>query len=281
MGALGDQDDPDLARTVGSALAKEIRAVGFNLDFAPVLDVNSHAENPVIGDRALGSDRDQVVRLAVPLLEGIQSVGVAACAKHFPGHGHVDVDSHYGLPVCRLSRAELDDHIAPFQAAIEAGVASVMTAHVVYPAVDPNNPATLSSAWIDGVLRGDLGFDGAVLTDDMEMGAIVNEGGIGDAAVRAVRAGVDGILICHRLDRMEAAVSALRAEANRDPAFASRCERSLERLNRLALSYPPAPVAPDELVRHIGVHSDLADSLQSDVLASRDPTAFAPQTGQG
>lgn len=281
MGAVGEQNSPETARAVGAALAEEIGAVGFNLDFAPVLDVNSHAENPVIGDRALGSDSKQVVRLAVPLMEGIESTGMAACVKHFPGHGHVAVDSHYGLPVCRLSRDELDAHLAPFQAAIDAGVSSVMTAHVVYPAVDPDNPATLSSAWIDGVLRGELGFDGPVLTDDMEMGAIVNEGGIGDAAVRAVRAGVDGLLICHRLDRMQEAVTALRAEADRDPAFAARCARSLERLAHLACSHPPAPAPAEDLADRIGVHGALAASLQSELFAAADPTAFDAQTGRG
>jgi len=277
MSAVGGTGDPETAFAVGQALASEIAAVGFNLDFAPVLDVNSHAENPVIGDRALGSDSELVTALGVPLLSGIEAAGVAACAKHFPGHGHVDADSHYGLPVCHLSRGDLESHLAPFRAAVNAGVASVMTAHVVYPAVDPVNPATLSSAWIDGVLRGELGFDGPVLTDDLEMGAIVNEGGIGDAVIRAVRAGVDGLLICHRLERMQEAVAALRGEADRDPEFAARCARSLQRLRALAARYPTAP-APN-LSQRIGVHEGLAASLRSERVASVDPTAFRPQNG--
>ncbi|MCO4770379.1 MAG: beta-N-acetylhexosaminidase [Deltaproteobacteria bacterium] len=277
MGVVGATDDPGLAESVGRALASEIRAVGFNLDFAPCVDVNSHAENPVIGDRAFGSDSGTVRRLAIPFLRGLHSTGMAGSAKHFPGHGHVDVDSHYGLPVCHLSREELEPHLAPFRDAVAAGVATVMTAHVVYPAVDAENPATMSSAWIDGVLRGELGFAGVVLTDDLEMGAIVNEGGIGAACVRAVRAGVDGLLICHRLDRMEEAVTALRAEADRDPAFAARCAESLGRLRHLAITHRPDPVPLGELSDHIGAHGALAAELAGPQGAAADPTAFAPQ----
>lgn len=278
MGVVGERGDPELAEDVGRALAEELRAVGFTLDFAPVLDVNSHAENPVIGDRAFGADPHTVIATGIPLLEGIQSTGVAACAKHFPGHGHVDADSHYALPVCHLEREELEAHLAPFRAAIEAGVASVMTAHVVYPAVDAENPATLSPAWIDGILRRELGFDGPVLTDDLEMGAIVDQGGIGEAAVRAVRAGVDGLLVCHRLDRMEEVVAALRAEADADPSFAARCAESLERLRTLAETHPHRPVPLAELSDHIGVHTALADRLASPRHAAADPTAFGATT---
>jgi len=278
MGVVGERGDPALAEDVGRALAAELAAVGFTLDFAPVLDVNSHAENPVIGDRAFGADPHAVIATGIPLLDGLQSTGLAACAKHFPGHGHVDTDSHYALPVCHLSREDLDAHLAPFRAAIEAGVASVMTAHVVYPAVDAENPATLSPAWIDGILRRELGFDGPVLTDDLEMGAIVDQVGIGEAAVRAIRAGVDGLLVCHRLDRMQEVVAALRAEADADPEFAARCGESLERLRSLAEAHPPQPVPLADLDAHIGVHEDLAARLSTTVHAAADPTAFGATT---
>jgi len=273
MGVLGDRDDPELARATGRALATEIGAVGFNLDFAPCVDVNSNAANPVIGDRALGSKVARVRRLAVPLLLGIQDAGVAACVKHFPGHGHVDVDSHYDLPVCALDEETLfAEHVAPFADALAAGVAAVMTAHVVYPAVDAENPATLSPAWIDGVLRGRLGWQGPILTDDLEMGAIVNKGGIGEACVRAVRAGVDGLLICARQDRIEEAVAALRTEADADPAFAARCAASLERLRALATAWPPRPrpLTPS----HRAVHESIAARVRGDqaVALGPDPT---------
>lgn len=261
MGALGERSDPELARATGRALADEIGAVGFNLDFAPCLDVNSNPDNPVIGDRSLGATTDLVSRLGVPLLQGIQAAGVAACAKHFPGHGHVDVDSHYDLPVCPLDADALfAQHVAPFEAAIAAGVAAVMTAHVIYPAIDPDNPATLSPTWIDGVLRGRLGWQGPVLTDDLEMGAIVDHGGIGDAVVRAVRAGVDGLLICARRDRIEDAAGALRAEADRDHAFAARCQQSLERLQDLAGRWPSRPVSP--LGDAIGINEAVANQVR-------------------
>ncbi len=281
MGALGERDEPDLARATGHGLAAEIGAVGFNLDFAPCLDVNSNPDNPVIGDRSLAATVERVTRLGVPLLEGIQSAGVAACAKHFPGHGHVDKDSHYDLPVCPLDEESLvDSHIAPFAAAIEAGVAAVMTAHVIYPAIDPDNPATLSAAWIDGVLRGRLGWDGPVLTDDLEMGAIVDHGGIGDAVVRAVRAGVDGLLICARRDRIEDAVRALQEEGARDPAFAARCRRSRERLEELATSWPCRPVG--SLDGAIGRHDAIVARIRGDSTVARtdvDPTDFTAVSG--
>ena len=280
MGVLGDRGDPELARATGAGLGREIGAVGFTLNFAPCLDVNSNAANPVIGDRALGADPTRVIGLGVPLLQGIQSAAVAACAKHFPGHGHVDVDSHHDLPVCPLDEAELfADHVAPFAAAIDAGVAAIMTAHVIYPCIDPHNPATLSPAWIDGVLRGRLGWDGPVLTDDLEMGAIVGHGGIGEAAVRAVRAGVDGLLICARRDRIEDAVVALRAEADADPAFAARCARSLGRLRSLAEAWPG--VARRPLDGLIGVHDAIAARVRGErhVADGPDPTAVLTVPG--
>jgi len=281
MGTLGERDDPDLARATGRGLAAEIGAVGFNLDFAPCVDVNSNPDNPVIGDRSLGATEDRVTRLGVPLMEGIQAAGVAACVKHFPGHGHVDKDSHYDLPVCPLDEDTLlGTHIAPFAAAIEAGVAAVMTAHVIYPAIDPDNCATLSSAWIDGVLRGRLGWDGPVLTDDLEMGAIVDHGGIGDAVVRAVRAGVDGLLICARRDRIEDAVRALRDEGARDPSFAARCRRSQERLEERATGWPSRPA--ESLDAAIGRHDAVAARVRGDSTIARadaDPTDFTAVSG--
>lgn len=269
MGSVGATGDAELARKVGRGIGEEIGALGMNLDFAPCLDVNSDPRNPVIGDRAFGTTGAAVLATGIPVLEGIQDAGVAACAKHFPGHGHVQVDSHYGLPVCPLSREELEQHLEPFRAAVAAGVAAVMTAHVVYPAVDPDHPATLSPAWIDGVLRGELGWDGAVLTDDLEMGAIVGQGGVGAAAVQAIRAGCDGLLVCHRRDRIEATVRALRSEADRDPAFLARCERSLERLDALAERFPGPPIDPSR----VGAWSALASTL-APAVAAADPTEY-------
>ncbi len=271
MEKVGDVGDVDTAREVGRALGAEIAAVGFNVVFAPVLDVRFEGTTIAIGDRALSKDAATVAALGNALIDGFQQAGLVACGKHFPGHGHVTVDSHLELPRCPLDEPTLRrDHLAPFAAAVEAGVDSIMTAHVVYPAID-DEPATLSERWIGGVLRKELGFEGVVFTDDLEMGAITKGSGIADAAVRAVRAGVDGLLVCSRRDEVGAVVERLRAEADSDPAFAARCEDALNRLRRLADSHPPRPAT--DLAAHIGVaeHQALARRIGSQS-AAVDPT---------
>lgn len=258
MERVGDLNDPALARSVAQALGAEIAAVGFNVVFAPVLDVRFEGTTLAIGDRALSDDPERVGTLGAALIEGFAAAGLASCSKHFPGHGHVTVDSHKELPRCPLPEDELRArHLAPFARSVAAGVDSVMTAHVVYPAVD-DRPATLSPTWIERVLRKELGFSGVVFTDDLEMGAITKGGGIADAAVAAVRAGVDGLLVCSRRDEIGAVVARLRAEADADPAFARRCEESLARLDALAARRPPRPVSADLLDAHIGVPEHLA-----------------------
>ncbi len=172
MQALGKTGDADLARQVGALLGRELRAVGIDLDYAPCVDVNTNPANPVIGDRALSGNPAQVAWLGAALAQGLQSQGVAACAKHFPGHGDTSQDSHVDLPrlphsLERLRRVELP----PFAALARAGVASVMTAHVVFEALDPDRPATLSAPVLR-LLREELGFDGCCISDDLEMKAV-------------------------------------------------------------------------------------------------------------
>jgi beta-N-acetylhexosaminidase len=273
MERVGDVDDEELAEAVARALGEEIAAVGFNVVFAPVLDVRFEGTTIAIGDRALSADPDVVSRLGAALIRGFQAAGLACSGKHFPGHGHVTTDSHLALPQCPLPEDELRaDHLAPFAAAVAAGADSIMTAHVVYPAID-DEPATLSSRWIDGVLRKELGFSGVVFTDDLEMGAITKGGGIADAAVRAIRAGVDGLLVCSRRDEVGAVVERLRIEADADAAFADRCAEALQRLRSLAKAHPPRPVSADRLAAHIGVpeHVELAARLGA-VARAADPT---------
>jgi beta-N-acetylhexosaminidase len=273
MQALGARGDAATAEALGRALGDEIAAVGFNVVFAPVLDVRFEGTTIAIGDRALSDDPAVVAALGVALIDGLQGAGLAACAKHFPGHGHVTVDSHLALPTCPLSEEALRrDHLTPFARAVAGGVDSVMTAHVHYPAVD-DAPATMSKRWIDGVLRTELGFSGVVFSDDLEMGAITAGAGIADAAVAAVRAGVDGLLVCSRRDAVADVVARLRAEADADPAFAARCAASLERLRALAGARPPRPVPLERLAAHVGVpaHQRLAASL-GPAAAAADPT---------
>ena len=196
MAALGRSGDEGLARRFAAALAAELRAVGITLDYAPVLDVHTNATNPVIGDRALAEDADTVARLGGILIEALQAGGVAACGKHFPGHGDTSVDSHTDLPVVehppdRLRRVEL----VPFREAVRRRAAFIMTAHVLVPSLDETYPATLSAAIVDGLLRQELGFEGAILSDDLEMRAVADRYAVPDAAVRAVAAGCDGVLV--------------------------------------------------------------------------------------
>ncbi len=273
MARLGESGDAQLAEQIGAALASEIGAVGFNVVFAPVLDVHFEGTTLAIGDRALSQSTEAVAELGAALARGIQAAGLAACGKHFPGHGHVTVDSHLELPRCPLDERELmERHVAAFAPAIAGGVDSIMTAHVVYPAVD-ERPATLSPAWIDGVLRKDLGFCGVVFTDDLEMGAIVRGHGLGDAAVAAVRAGVDGLLVCSKVEGSREVVAALRSEADRDPAFAARCAQSLERLAELARKRPSLPAPAAELPGRLGLpeHRALAARIGAQD-AGIDPT---------
>lgn len=210
MRALGVSEDATLAHAVGRLLGTELRAVGIDWDFAPVLDVDTNPKNPVIGVRALSTDPATVARLGVALAQGLQESGVAACGKHFPGHGDTLLDSHRELPtlphdLSRLERVEL----VPFFAAAHAGVASLMTAHILFPELDPEHPATLSPHVLGELLRGRLEFQGLLVSDDLEMRAILDHYGMADAAVRALGAGVDLMLVCHSAERAHQAIDGL------------------------------------------------------------------------
>ncbi len=197
MATLGRCGDPALARRFAQALAAELRAVGITLDFAPVLDVHTNAGNPVIGDRALAEDAREVATLGRAIIEGLQDGGIAACGKHFPGHGDTGADSHLELPLVEHPPERLREvEWLPFRAAIDAGVAAIMTAHLLVPSLDEQAAATLSPAIVTGILRNELGYQGLILSDDLEMKAIAATHTIPEAAVLALAAGCDGILIC-------------------------------------------------------------------------------------
>jgi beta-N-acetylhexosaminidase len=198
MIAIGRSDDEALAVRFGEALADELRAVGINYDFAPVLDVHSNPANPVIGDRALSSDPQAAARLAAAVIGALQGRGVAACGKHFPGHGDTSVDSHEAMPVVPHDRRRLDAvEFVPFRRAIEAGVASIMTAHVLVPELDPEHVASFSSRVVTGILKQELGFQGLVVSDDLGMKAVSATTPLPDATVSAIRAGCDVTLLCN------------------------------------------------------------------------------------
>jgi beta-N-acetylhexosaminidase len=192
--ALGVVDDVELTRSVARAMGAELAAVGSNLDFAPVADVNTNPDNPVIGVRSFGPEPELVARHVAAFVDGMQGAGVAACAKHFPGHGDTNVDSHLELPV---AGGELEEHLTPFRAAVAAGVASVMTAHIVVPELGPE-PATINPAAVR-LLREELGFDGVIVSDALEMRGVAALVGAAEAGVRALQAGVDALCLGHDL----------------------------------------------------------------------------------
>jgi beta-N-acetylhexosaminidase len=230
MRQLGRIDDPDLTCRAGKAVGAELRALGFTLDLAPVLDVDSNPRNPVIGDRSFGSTVAQVARHALAFARGLELGGVGCCGKHFPGHGDTSLDSHLELPfvdhdLARLRQIEL----APFAAAVRSGIPALMSAHVVFRALDPADPATLSRRVCSELLRGELGFDGVLFSDDLEMGAIARGFGIEQAAVQAIGAGCDVLLICRDAEQQARAHEALVREAERNPRFAERCREAARR----------------------------------------------------
>jgi beta-N-acetylhexosaminidase len=197
--ALGAARDDKLAYRDASIIARELRAVGIQMNLAPVLDVNVNPDNPVIGVRSFGENPQLVSELGEAYIRGLQKHGVAATAKHFPGHGDTNVDSHLGLPVISKSREELERvELVPFKRAIAAGVDAIMTAHIHVPALDPTPdlPATLSKPILTGLLREELGYDGVIVTDSMTMAGVAGYfGGVPKAAVKAVEAGADMILL--------------------------------------------------------------------------------------
>ncbi|MEO8287878.1 MAG: glycoside hydrolase family 3 N-terminal domain-containing protein [Chloroflexota bacterium] len=204
--ALGATRSPELARRTGVAIGRELAAMGINVNYAPVCDVQMNPKNPVIGPRSFGEDPSLVALLASAMVEGLQEAGVAATAKHFPGHGDTSTDSHYGTPVLhfdteRLHRVELP----PFEAAIKAGTKLIMTAHIALPAITNGVeiPATLSPAILQGLLRGEMGFDGVIVSDAMNMGAIKQGQGLVVDTIAAAAAGVDLLMFIDDLERLE------------------------------------------------------------------------------
>jgi beta-N-acetylhexosaminidase len=194
--ALGVIDDVELTREIAHDLGRALADAGVTIDFAPAADVNSNPDNPVIGLRSFGADPALVARHTAAWIRGLQSAGVAACATHFPGHGDTSVDSHHDVPLVTVTREELHDvELPPFRAAIDEGVAAIMTGHLVVTAYDDERPATLSPSILTELLRNELGFDGPVITDGIEMAAVSGAYGLGGASARAIAAGADAICV--------------------------------------------------------------------------------------
>jgi beta-N-acetylhexosaminidase len=261
---LGRSGDEKLTARFAAALAAELRAVGINLDYAPVLDVHTNPANPVIGDRALAERADDVARLGRILLRGLQEAGVAACGKHFPGHGDTSTDSHEVLPIVEHNQRRLDAvELVPFKAAIAENVATIMTAHVLVPDLDGRKPASLSSRITTRLLKQTLGFKGVVICDDLGMKAVSATMSLGDASVEAIAAGADAVLLCNSTTEeqmvalealIKAAESGLIPPSRIDDAFAR--QRYIKEL--FAKPSRPAPLEVVGCVEHQAVAHEMA-----------------------
>lgn len=276
MRQLGLSRDAALVERAGRLLAHEVRALGFDVDFAPVLDVDTNPQNPVIGDRSFHSDPAEVARLGVALARGLEAGGVASCAKHFPGHGDTTQDSHLDLPSLphaleRLRQVEL----LPFAAYAKAGLASVMTAHVIFDALEPGVPATMSARVMSGLLRQELQFQGVVVSDDLEMKAISEHFSVERAVVEGVKAGVDCFLVCHHASVQRSAIDALVKAVERGEVSYERLQEARARLDAMARRFVHGP---EDLLGTLGTkaHEALRLGLSVDTFTGKDPTEVEP-----
>ena len=235
---IAKYDDEDLSYNIGKVIGEEISSLGFNMDFAPVLDINSNPNNPVIGDRSFGDNEAIVSKLGIATMKGLKDSNVIASVKHFPGHGDTSVDSHVGLPVVEHDLERLKSfELVPFKKAIDAGADMVMVSHIMLPKIDEKEPATLSKTIITDILRKDMNYNGVVVTDDMTMGAIINNYDIGEAAVKSINAGVDIVMVCHQYDNVIKVIDAIKEAVKNGTITEERLDKSVERILKLKDKY--------------------------------------------
>ena len=280
---VGQAGDPGLAREAARVTAVELRQVGINWNFAPVADVNSNPANPVIGDRAFGTTPETATPFVEAQIAGLRAGGVLSCAKHFPGHGDTTLDSHYDLPTVAGDLAAMEAReLVPFRAAVEAGVDAIMTAHILFPAVDPSGlPATMSRLILTDLLRGELGFNGLVVTDCLEMKAVADRWGTPRAALLAAQAGADLLLVCHTFERQRATYDTLLAAARSGELPVERVDEAAGRIlaakRRLA---PPPPLFDPARIgapEHIAVARALAEKAGVPFVAPAAPTTLGAE----
>lgn len=285
MRVFGDRGKKTLAVRAGRLLAESLSLFGIHQNYAPVLDVDSNPNNPVIGARSFSRDPSAVARLGAAFIDGLQSGGVAACGKHFPGHGDTSEDSHLALPTLAHDRERLEQvELVPFRAAVRTGVATIMTAHIVFPLLDAEHPATLSEHVIDTLLRKDLGYDGVIVSDDLEMKAIADHYGIEDAAVRAIRAGCDQLLICHQPRLVAAAHRAIVEAVERGTISKARVLEAAARVARLKATYPARAdrPRPADVVKNLPerAHAELIGALEAPKLGEAQLSSSAERRGE-
>jgi beta-N-acetylhexosaminidase len=278
-GGVDGMNGAAIAERLGQIIGEELSACGVDHDYAPVMDVDTNPNNPVIGDRSFGRDPARVARLGVALAKGLESRRVASCAKHFPGHGDTSQDSHLTLPRLALDRARLwQVELVPFVAAARAGLASVMTAHIRFEAFD-QLPATLSPAAMK-LLREDVAFRGACLSDDLEMKAIADTYGVVDGAELAIAAGADAVLVCHTLALQHDAIESIARSANAGPLPRERLAGAAARMDKLLeFARPASAIEPKNAASRCGTreHREFVEKLaQAPVAAAQhhDPTEW-------
>src|SRR5690625_4558929 len=235
---IGTKNNEQFSFEIGELLGKQLKAFGFNLNFAPVLDVNSNPHNPVIGDRSFGNSSEMVGKLGVQTIEGMKTQQIIPVVKHFPGHGDTDVDSHLELPIVDKNIAQLQElELIPFKKESESGIDMVMSAHILLPQIDHEFPASLSEKIITGLLREELKFDGVVITDDLTMQAISEQFDIGHAAVESIKAGTDIILMAHNYDEVISVYENLKSAVEHGEISERRINESIERIIQLKWKY--------------------------------------------
>jgi beta-N-acetylhexosaminidase len=264
---VGRCNSYDLCYRLGQALARELRAVGINMNLSPVLDVHTNPANTVIGDRAFGSSATLVAKLGLALMVGLQDQGIIACGKHFPGHGDTLADSHHKLPrVSHSLRRLIEVELKPFQHAILNRLQAIMTAHVIYTALDPQFPATLSKKVVTKLLREAMEFRGLVITDDLQMKAIADHYSLSEAVIRSIEAGADLILICHQPEVLPLALDTLYQAVKRGALPEKRIDLSLNRILSLKekMLLPFRPVSLREIKTAVGHpdHHQIVEEIQ-------------------
>lgn len=248
MRQIAEHCDTTLMERVGLAMARELRCLGLSMNFAPVVDVDTNPDNPVIGDRAFSREPELVAEFGAAYLRGLRAGGIQNCLKHFPGHGDTLLDSHFALPSVVHARPRLEAvELLPFRR-LAPLADSMMTAHVVYPELDPERPATLSPSIVGDLLRGELGFDGVLFSDDLEMQAIAASGSVEDSALSALWAGCDMLLVCSSAEAQRRVHAAVAASVHADPAFRRRCLDAARRSARLRQRGSPQAGSLAELV---------------------------------
>lgn len=236
--ALAQQGNPETCYNGGMQIANQLKSFGLSTGFCPDLDIWSNPDNTVIGDRAYGTDAQSVVKYGIAAMKGLRDGGVVPVVKHFPGHGDTDADSHYSLPVITKTKEELmEQELIPFQEAVKQNVPAVMVGHLQCTQLDEKYPASLSYKIVQGLLRDELGFDGVAFTDDLTMGAVVENYSLGNACVLAVNAGCDMLLICHEYENVDKALTALKKAVGSGKITMDRLNEAVTRILKLKADY--------------------------------------------